>query len=134
MPHERLSDHCSLMARPGGPPPPKERPADCPKDGAYIKMVDKGGAMSIPGSPPFPIVFEGGDGDDQLTVRGGPGKGVIFDGGKGNDGMTIGSDSTPVLLVGQIGAGGMLFLAALAIMLAAIVIIAWRALGANPQR
>lgn len=133
MPRERLSDHCSLMARPGGPPPPKQRPADCPVDGAYIKMVDKGGKFEIPGSPPFPIVFEGGDGNDALTVRGGPGKGVIFDGGKGNDRMTVGTDSVPIQLLDRLGTGGTLVIAALAIVFATIAILGWRALTRDPR-
>ena len=133
MPRERLSDHCSLMARPDRPPPPKERPADCPLNGAYIKMVDRGGTLEIPGSPPFPIVFEGGDGNDQLTVKGGPGKGVIFDGGKGNDRMTIGSDPPLAQVVDRLGASGALLIAALALVLATIAILGWRALQRDPR-
>ncbi|WP_375396247.1 hypothetical protein [uncultured Sphingomonas sp.] len=125
MPDEPLSEHCSLMARSGGPPKPKERPADCPPDAAYIKTIGKGGAWTLP-STTFPIVFEGGDGDDKVTVIGNGGKGVLVSGGKGNDSLTVESDW--VWLSNTIGPGASLMLAALVIVLAAIVILAWRAL------
>lgn len=121
------------MARPGGPPPPKVRPADCPKDGAYIKMVDAGGAMQLPGDPPFPIIFEGGEGNDSVTVLGGPGKGILMDGGKGDDSLTVGDERgltiQSVLPVAQLTPTTTLILGAFAITLAAVVIIAWRMLS-----
>jgi len=125
---ESLSDHCSLMARQGGPPKPSVRPADCPKDAAYIKAIG-GGAFTIPGSAPFPIVFEGGDGDDKVTVVGDGHAGVLVRGGRGNDSLTVESDR--VWLAERIGSNGLLLIAAMSIAFAALVAIIWRALDTD---
>jgi hypothetical protein len=91
---EPLSEHCSLMAKPGGPAKPAQRPADCPKDAAYIKTVDEGGDFKIPGYAPFPVVFEGGKGDDHVTLIGSGGK-VLVRGGEGNDSLLV-KESAPL--------------------------------------
>ncbi|MFC0687543.1 hypothetical protein [Novosphingobium clariflavum] len=88
MANEPLSEHCSLLSKPGGPPRPADRPADCPKDAAYIKPVGAG-TSTLPGNAPFPIVFEGGDGDDKVTLVGQSKAGVMVFGGKGNDSLLV---------------------------------------------
>jgi hypothetical protein len=124
---ERLSDHCSLMAVPGGPPKPKERPADCPKDGVYIKGANKNGGITIDGPIPYPIIYEGGDGNDSVTIVGGTSdKGIVIDGGKGDDSLTVIDRWS--WFVGHLSPGGALALGSLAIVFAAVTIIAWRAL------
>lgn len=122
---EPLSEHCDLMAKPGGPPKPASLPADCPKDAAYIKSVG-GGAMTIPGNTPFPLVFEGGDGDDKVTVVGSGKAGVLVRGGKGNDSLVI--EDTSIWLANKLGPSGVLLIVAAMITLTALVVIAWRAL------
>lgn len=119
----RLSDHCSLMAQ-QSEPKPKVRPADCPKDAAYIKTVDKGGEYTLAGAS-FPIVFEGGGGDDKVTVVGDGGQGIIVDGGRGNDSLTIHNGWS--FVIREIGPGASLALAALTIVFVTIGLIAWRA-------
>lgn len=128
MPQVSLSEHCSLMAKPGGPPKPATRPADCPPDAAYITAVG-GGAMTIPGNAPFPIVFEGGDGDDHVTIVGSGKGGVLVRGGRGDDSLVVHDQWT--WLARQIGPGGVLLLGLAGIVFAAVVTIAWRALRSN---
>lgn len=82
---EPLSEHCSIMAHP-------ERttlPSDCPKDAAYIKLTDEGGSSDLHPITPFPIVVEGGAGDDNVTVIGEARNPVLIDGGKGNDSVIV---------------------------------------------
>lgn len=123
MPDEPLSEHCSLMARPGGPAKPAERPADCPIDAVYIK--GSGGTIR-PGNAPFPFIFEGGDGDDKVVVVGQAKGGLLMRGGKGNDTLTI--ENNWVWLARQVGPTGILLVAAFAITLAGVVVLCWRAL------
>jgi hypothetical protein len=66
MPKEPLSDHCSLMKHPER----TIRPSDCLEGAAYIKTTDEGGEFVLNPVTPFPLVIEGGEGDDQVTVVG----------------------------------------------------------------
>ncbi|WP_395331023.1 hypothetical protein WBP06_01165 [Novosphingobium sp. BL-8H] len=108
MASEPLSEHCSLMSKPGGPPKPATRPPDCPKDAAYIKTVG-GGSWTLPSNAPFPIVFEGGDGDDKVTVVGQSKGGVMVFGGKGNDSLLV--EDRWAWLAHELGPAGTLSLA-----------------------
>ena len=132
MPGVPLSEHCSLMGRPGGPPPPKQLPPDCPKGAAYIKTTDKGSNFTIRGDAPFPLVFEGGDGNDTLTLVGHHDQQILVSGGKGNDSVRI--EDPWAMLVTQLDSQGVVVLGALALALAAVVIIGWRALGPSADR
>ena len=150
MAEEALSEHCSLMERPGGPPKPAERPADCPKDAAYVKGT---GGMIFPNDAPFPFVIEGGNGDDKVVIVGRAPGGLMVHGGKGDDSVTIvdgdsgrgtveraharlvGGKSDGGVLVqdrstwitGEIGPASVVTL--VAITLSAVAAICWRALG-----
>jgi hypothetical protein len=124
---ERLSDHCDLMAQPGHPPPPKVRPADCPKDGVYIQTTDAGGHWLMHGDPPYPIVFEGGEGNDGVTIVGKTSNPVMMDGGKGDDSLTV-IDSWDWAL-SRLGSHEITFLGATGIVLAALAAIGWKALS-----
>jgi hypothetical protein len=124
---ESRSEHCSLMAHPGGPPKPKVRPADCPKDAAYIKTTDAGGKFTLPGDAPFPVVFEGGDGNDSVTVEG-SGHGIIVNGGKGDDSLLV-RDQGMLPSIEGVPAYALLLFGALLVTLAAVAVIGWRALG-----
>ena len=115
------------MAHPGGPPAPARLPADCPKDAAYIRTVGKGGHWTLPNNGAFPIVFEGGDGNDSVTVIGRDGKGVLVYGGRGDDRLTVQARWSYTL--DRVGPPVALLLAGLAIVLAAVATIAWRALS-----
>jgi hypothetical protein len=126
---EPLSEHCSLMSKPDGPPKPAELPADCPKDAAYVKWD---GDIALSGNKDFPVVIEGGDGNDKITVVGSGKAGVRVDGGGGNDTLT--AESEWVWLAQQVGPTGLIFVAALGITLATIAMIAWRALTPKDQR
>ena len=118
-----LSEHCSLMSRPGGLVKPAVRPTDCPKDAVYIKGT---GATILPGDAAFPFVFEGGDGDDKVVVVGQAAGGILVRGGKGNDSLTI--EDPWVWVAQEIGPYGLTFLASATIMLVTLVTICWRAL------
>lgn len=95
MPDTRpLSQRCSLLAHPGEHAP-TVRPAECPKNAAYIHEVGPaGGHLRVPGSLPIPIVFEGGSGNDRITVIGQSKNGVYVDGGAGDDSMVVISDAS----------------------------------------
>lgn len=93
---ERFSDHCSLMMHPER----TTRPADCPEDASYIISSEAGGQFKLPANAPFPLVFDGGEGDDKVTVVGEGDKGVLVLGGKGNDSLMV-RDSAP----GEVGNG-----------------------------
>lgn len=123
MAEEPLSEHCSLMSRAGSPTKPAARPADCPKDAVYIK--GSGGTI-LPGNAPFPFIFEGGDGDDKVVVVGHAKGGLLFRGGKGNDTLTL--EDRWTWLAREIGPPGLFLLAVIALTLAALVAISWRAL------
>lgn len=125
------SEHCSLMARPGGPPKPKTRPADCLKDAAYIKTTNSGGKFALPGDAPIPIVFEGGDGNDSVTVEGSGAHGIIVDGGKGDDSLLV-RDAGILPSIPGVPDYAMLLFGALLVTLVTIAVIGWRALG-NPS-
>lgn len=126
---ESLSEHCSLMTRPGGAPKPSVRPSDCPKDAAYIKTTDAGRSFFLRGDvAPFPVVLDGGAGDDKVTVIGAKRGKVLVSGGDGNDSIAlvdrwswIASRFTPSEL---------LMLATLFTVCATIALLGWRALGA----
>jgi hypothetical protein len=123
MAEEPLSEHCSLMSRPGDPAKPAERPADCPKDAVYIK--GSGGTI-LPGNAPFPFVFEGGDGDDKVVVVGQAQGGLLFRGGKGSDTLTL--EDRWTWFAREIGPPGLIMIIVIALTLAALVTISWRAL------
>jgi len=124
---EPLSEHCSLMAKPGGPPKAQTQPADCPKDGIYIKTAAKNGGITLPPGSPFPIVVEGGDGNDSVTVIGPQHMPITVSGGKGDDNITVKSEW--IWAVDKLTPTGVLFLAALLIVLATLAVIVWRALA-----
>lgn len=126
MPTEPLSELCSQMAHPGR----KTLPADCPEGAAYIKTNDAGSDHVIPGELGYPVVFEGGEGDDKVTVVGSGGKPVMVSGGKGEDALLVVDRQT--WLLDSLGPAGTLFLGAAAIVFAAIAIIAWRWLPKPP--
>jgi hypothetical protein len=132
MPAEPLSEHCSLMQRPGGPAKPTARPADCLDDAAYIKTTPGGSRLVIPGDSPYPIVFEGGEGDDKVVVVGDGGRPVLVGGGKGNDALTVQTELD--WLVGTLGPGGLALLGSAALICALLALIAWRALGPGRHR
>lgn len=132
MPDEPLFDHCSLMTRPGGPPRPTERPADCPKDGVYIKAAPHNGGATIDGNIPYPVIFDGGDGNDSVTIIGHPANRYIINGGKGDDSLTVQDQAT--WLVGRLSPTATLMLGVLALGLAAVVVVAWRALGTGYRK
>lgn len=152
MSDEPLSQHCSLMAHP-------ERttlPSDCPENALYIKHTDEGGDFALNPIAPFPIVIEGGDGEDNVTVIGTPANPVLIDGGKGNDSVQVqgqaswpanpgmlyggkGNDSVQAQgqaswLAGQLPSGGLIFLGALLIVFGAIALLGWRALSRDRVR
>lgn len=155
MSKEPLSERCSVMKHPERPVP-----GDCPKDALYIRTTDEGGASDLYPITPFPIVIEGGAGDDDVTVIGTAKNPVLIDGGKGNDSVVLhgegaspagqgkgglvmgpaqdrgGNQSQIVLKDGTLPAlpltpMGMTFLGALLITFATIGVIGWRALMGN---
>ena len=132
MQHLPRSERCSLMAKPGDPPAPKTRPADCPKDAAYIKTTDAGGSLTLPDAP-FPLVFEGGDGNDSVTVRGNASHGIIVAGGKGDDSLLVEGTSMPLSLE-AVPVWAVVLLGALLITFATIAVLGWRALGNASRR
>jgi hypothetical protein len=149
-----LSERCSVMMNPERP-----LPSDCPKDALYIKTTDSDGAYDLHPITPFPIVVEGGSGNDEVTVIGPAKNPVLIDGGKGNDKVTVqGEGGSPArggkggLVMGpsdQRGSQnqivhkdgpspavpltpmGITFLGALLIAFATVGAIAWRALKAD---
>ena len=125
MAEESLSEHCSLLAKPGGPPKPKELPADCPKDAAYIRGADVNGGAHIFKSTSNPLIFEGGKGDDKVTIVGNKDN-VLVKGGEGNDSLTV--QDTTTWMVQRLSPEGVLLLIALAIVFAAIAAIVWKAM------
>jgi hypothetical protein len=134
MEKERLSDHCSLMKHPER----TTRPSDCPEGGTYVKTTDKGGAFELHPITPFPLIIEGGEGNDKVSVIGTPRNPVLIDGGKGNDEVVVdgGKGHDNVVLqsdwarvAGHIGPEGLLILGALLIAFATIGLICWRALA-----
>jgi len=153
MSKEPLSDHCSVMMHPDR----KGLPSDCPKDATYIKNGNEGGSYELHPITPFPLVIEGGTGDDNVTVIGAPKNPVLIDGGSGNDNVVVQSDGAHPggegvggLIMGpspagQVGEGrivhkdgafpwaqltpmGVTFLGALLITFATIGVLGWRAL------
>jgi hypothetical protein len=153
MSKEPLSERCSVMKHPERPVP-----SDCPKDALYITTTDEGGASDLYPITPFPIVIEGGAGNDDVTVIGPAKNPVLIDGGKGNDSVTVhGEGASPpgqenlVMGPAQDQGGhqsqivhkdgplpnfpltpvGMTFLGALLITFATIGVIGWRALMGN---
>ncbi|PXA86134.1 hypothetical protein DMC47_35420 [Nostoc sp. 3335mG] len=118
------------MGKPGGPPPPKDLPPDCPPHAAYIKTIGNG-HWDIPGTAPFPIVFEGGDGNDSVTVIGQGHQPVIVSGGKGNDSLQV--EDRWTFFVDRLGPHGVVTLGVVGLVFVAIAVIAWRALGPNEQ-
>jgi hypothetical protein len=127
MPREPLSDHCSLMKHP-------ERsvlPSDCPKDASYIKTGDQGSDSVLHPITPFPLVIEGGEGNDKVTVIGTPKNPVLIDGGKGNDTVVVQNESARVAwahVAARMSPEGLLFLGVVLIVFSAIGALGWRAL------
>ena len=122
MSKEPLSDHCSLMKHPER----TSRPSDCPDGATYIRTTNEGGAFVLNPITPFPLVVEGGEGDDKVTVIGTPRNPVLINGGKGNDSVTLQDEGA--WLAGQSTPEGIIFLAALLITFSTIGLIGWRAL------
>jgi hypothetical protein len=128
MSDEPLSRHCSLMAHP-------ERttlPADCPEGAVYIRHTDEGGDFVLDPVAPFPIVIEGGKGEDKVTVIGTPANPVLIDGGEGNDSVRLQGQAS--WLAGRLAPEGMVFLGALLIVFATIAVLGWRALSGHRLR
>lgn len=155
MSKEPLSERCSVMKHPERPVP-----SDCPKDALYIKTTDEGGASDLYPITPFPIVIEGGAGDDDVTVIGPAKNPVLIDGGKGNDSVTVNGDGASPAAQGKSGLvmgpssggqggegrtvhkdqpvpfapptpAGLTLLGALLIIFATIGVLGWRALTGN---
>ena len=82
-----LSARCTLSDQPNAPSPPKGDP--CPKGAVYIKTTKNGSEFALPNDSEFPIVFEGGDGDDKVTITGNGAQKIKVSGGAGNDSMTV---------------------------------------------
>ena len=128
MRREPLSEHCSLMMHP-------ERttlPPDCPEGAAYIHNTDKGGDYVLHPITPFPLVIEGGEGEDNVTVVGTPRAPVMIDGGKGNDSVIVQDRVT--WLVGRLTPESVIVLGALLIVFATISLLGWRALSTRAAR
>ena len=153
MSKEPLSERCSVMKHPERPVP-----SDCPKDALYIITGDEGGTSDLYPITPFPIVIEGGAGNDDVTVIGPAKNPVLIDGGKGNDSVTVHGEGASPPGQGNLVMGptqdrgghqsqivhkdgplpalpltpmGMTFLGALLITFATIGAIGWRALMGN---
>ena len=151
---EALSDLCSVMKHPDR----KVMPSECPKDATYINMGDKGGSSELHPITPFPLVIEGGTGDDHVTVIGEAKNPVLIDGGSGNDSVLVrGEGAAPAggqsgLVMGPSPAAqasdggtvqgdgawlpaltpmGLTFLGALLIAFATIGVLGWRALAGS---
>ena len=145
---EPLSQHCSLMNHPER----SVRPSDCPEGAAYIRTTNEGGDYVLNPITPFPIVIEGGDGNDNVTVVGKARNPVLIDGGRGNDSVVVrggreGSASPAVFggkgpngavvqddgasLIGQFTPAGLTFVGCVLITFVAVAVIAWRALGSG---
>jgi hypothetical protein len=131
------------------------RPSDCPEGAIYIRNTDAGGDYVLHPITPFPIVIEGGDGDDNVTVVGKARNPVIIDGGRGNDSVVVrgghegsgsptgnggnGPNSTVdhddwATLIGQFTPAGLTFVGCVLITFVAVAAIAWRALGSGSSR
>jgi len=111
-----FSERCSFMENPGM----KERPPECPKDAAYIKTD---GGTSIWHLGKFPIVVEGGEGNDDVKIVGGDG-GILVDGGKGSDTVSVKSES--VFLAELLGPDRLFILAVIALSSLVAIVISWR--------
>jgi hypothetical protein len=115
------------MAKPGGPPRPTKLPADCPKDAAYIHVAgSEGVSMHLP-STDFPLVFEGGDGNDKVILDKSASKGVLVFGGRGNDSLIV--ESGWAKFADRIEPASAVFLVTLALALTLVGAIVWRASG-----
>ena len=152
MSKEPLSDLCSIMKHPDR----KVMPSECPKDATYIKTGNEGGSSELHPITPFPLVIEGGTGDDHVTVVGEAKNPVLIDGGSGNDSVLVQSDGAApaegkgglimgpspaaqgsegqtmqndgAWLLAQLTPTGLTFLGALLIAFATIGLLGWRAL------
>ncbi len=102
------------------------RPSDCPEGAAYIKTTNEGGTSVLNPITPFPLVIEGGEGDDKVTVIGTPRTPVLIDGGKGNDSVTLQDEW--LWLAGRVNPEAIIILAALLITCTLLGVIGWRAL------
>jgi len=129
------------------------RPSDCPEGALYIRTTNEGGDYRLNPITPFPIVIEGGDGDDRVTVVGEARNPVLIDGGRGNDRVVVrgGNDGSAspagnagkapdstfaaaedsASLAGQFTAAGLTFVGCVLITFVAVAVIAWRALGSG---
>jgi hypothetical protein len=107
-------------------------PPDCPEGAAYIHNSDKGRDFVLHPIAPFPLVIEGGEGEDNVTVVGTPRNPVIIDGGKGNDSVIVQDRVT--WLAGRLSPESVVILAALLIVFATIGLLGWRALSTRPAR
>ncbi|CAM3073908.1 hypothetical protein SPAN111604_02430 [Sphingomonas antarctica] len=135
------SERCSLLQDPDHPLPPNTYKGDCPKDATYI-VAKHGGAWDVPNGTPYPVVVEGGAGNDVLTVTGHGGKGVYVDGGAGDDRLTVSTQSdssflgtvSDTLLYLRVthGDGAALIAVGFVIMMCVLGVLCWRAL-ANPR-
>jgi hypothetical protein len=126
------------------------RPSDCPEGAVYIRHTDQGGDFVLNPVAPFPIVVEGGAGNDNVTVVGQARNPVIIDGGKGDDSVVVrggreGSASPAgaggkgpngaavqddgASLIGQFTPAGLTFVGCVLITFVTIAVIAWRALA-----
>lgn len=131
------------------------RPSDCPEGATYIRTTNEGGDYFLNPIAPFPIVIEGGDGNDNVTVVGKARNPVIIDGGRGNDSVVVrggregsgsptgdggkGPNSAVVhnagdSLIGQFTPAGLTFVGCVLITFVAVAVIAWRALGSGSGR
>lgn len=130
---EPLSQHCSLMAHPER----TELPADCPEDAVYIRHSDEGGEFVLNPVAPFPVVIEGGAGNDNVTVVGEAQNPVLIYGGKGNDGVVVQNDGTVAdhnpssWLIASLPTESLTFLGVFLITFAVIAALGWRALGSR---
>jgi hypothetical protein len=122
MREEPLSEHCSLMMHPER----ATRPSDCPPDAVYIKTVDKGGAFEFDADAPFPLVIEGGEGNDKMAIVGTPNNPVLVNGGRGDDEILF--QSNWIWLGEQLNSTSILLLIALIGTLTVVALLGWRAL------
>ena len=82
-----LSARCTLSDQPNAPSPPEG--GLCPKDAVYIKTTKNGSDFALPSNSEFPIIFEGGDGNDKVTITGNGAQKIKVSGGAGDDSMTV---------------------------------------------
>lgn len=114
-----------------------ERPADCPEDAVYIRNSDEGGEYVLNPVAPFPVVIEGGAGNDNVTVVGEAQNPVLIDGGKGDDAVIVQDDGTLAdqnpssWIMASLPAESLTFLGVFLITFAVIAVLGWRALGSR---